>query len=185
MIWTIGHSTRTLEAFIGLLKEFQIHLLADIRSYPGSRRCPQFNSAPLKASLAGANIRYIHMNSLGGRRRVRPDSHNTGWIHPAFRGYADYMETVSFKEAIPELEDLASHELTAIMCAEALWWRCHRGLVSDYLKWRGWTILHILGPGKTEEHPFTKPARIEDGELSYRLPEDLDGSKYQGSLDLF
>src|SRR5512138_945200 len=151
-IWTIGHSNRTIEAFIGLLEEFHIELLADIRSYPGSRHCPQFNTDPLKESLSEVMIRYVLLEHLGGRRKVRPDSHNTAWIHPAFRGYADYMETPSFREAVQQLEELASAHRTALMCAEALWWRCHRGLVSDYLKWQGWTVIHILGTGKTEVH---------------------------------
>jgi len=167
MIWTIGHSTRTLEEFIAMLRSFQIELLADIRSFPGSRRYPHFNKEALEVSLPENNIKYIHLRELGGRRKVRPDSVNTGWRVAAFRGYADYMETDAFKIAIKELEALALKERTAYMCSEAVWWRCHRSLVSDYLKMQGWTVMHIMGIGKMEEHPYTSPARIVGDHLVY------------------
>ena len=167
IIYTIGHSTHTLEEFVAMLKSFNIELLADIRSFPGSRKFPHFNKENLPASLAENNIEYIHLKNLGGRRKVNPDSCNTGWRVAAFRGYADYMETESFKKAIQELEQIASQKRVAYMCAEAVWWRCHRSLVSDYLKNEGWTVLHIMGVGKSTEHPYTAPAKIIDGKLDY------------------
>ncbi len=167
IIWTIGHSTRTLDEFITMLKSFQIERLADIRSFPGSRRYPHFNNKTLEVSLPENNIKYIHLKELGGRRQVRSDSINTGWRLAAFRGYADYMETSTFKKATLELERLAYKERTAYMCSEALWWRCHRSLVSDYLKVHGWTVMHIMGVGKAQEHPYTSPAEIVNGELLY------------------
>ncbi|MGN6296189.1 MAG: DUF488 domain-containing protein, partial [Ginsengibacter sp.] len=126
IIYTIGHSTHTLEEFIAMLKSFNIELLADIRSFPGSRKFPHFNKENLPASLAENNIEYIHLKNLGGRRKVNPESCNTGWRVAAFRGYADYMETENFKKAIKELEQIASTKSVAYMCAEAVWWRCHR-----------------------------------------------------------
>jgi uncharacterized protein (DUF488 family) len=166
-IWTIGHSTRTFDEFIDMLKSFQIELVADIRSFPGSRRYPHFNKEALEVSLPENNIKYIHLRELGGRRKTRPDSINTGWRLDAFRGYADYMETDAFKTAITELEHFASQERTAYMCSEAVWWRCHRSLVSDYLKNRGWTVIHIMGAGMAQEHPYTSVAEIVNGELRY------------------
>jgi uncharacterized protein (DUF488 family) len=167
VIYTIGHSTHTLEEFVVMLKSFNIELLADIRSFPGSRKFPHFNKENLAASLAEKNIEYIHLKNLGGRRKVNPDSCNTGWRVAAFRGYADYMETENFKKAIEELEKIASQKRVAYMCAEAVWWRCHRSLVSDYLKNEGWTVLHIMDVGKSTEHPYTSPAKIIDGKLDY------------------
>ncbi len=167
LIWTIGHSTMTLVEFIKLLKLFQIECIADIRSYPGSRRHPQFNKEELEISLPRNDIKYIHFPDLGGRRKVKADSSNTGWHHPAFRGYADYMETSSFIQAAKELENLASGERTAYMCSESLWWHCHRSLLSDYLKLHGWTVLHITSQGKSHEHTYTSPARIVNGKLLY------------------
>lgn len=166
-IWTIGHSTRTLEEFVAMLQSFQIELLVDIRSFPGSRRFPQFNKEALKISLPEHNIEYIHLVKLGGRRKALKDSHNTGWRVEAFRGYADYMETKDFHEAIKELEMLAVEKRVAYMCSEAVWWSCHRSLVSDYLKFKGWKVMHIMAINKAEEHPYTKPARIEDDKLVY------------------
>ncbi|HZW65720.1 MAG TPA: DUF488 domain-containing protein, partial [Hanamia sp.] len=167
IIYTIGHSTHTLEEFVAMLKSFNIELLADIRSFPGSRKFPHFNKENLPPSLAENNIEYIHLKNLGGRRKVNPESCNTGWRVAAFRGYADYMETESFKKAIKELEQIASEKRAAYMCAEAVWWRCHRSLVSDYLKHNGWTVLHIMGVNKSTEHPYTAPAKIMNGKLNY------------------
>ena len=166
-IWTIGHSTRDLDDFITMLRSFKIELVADIRSFPGSRRYPHFNKEALEVSLPENQIKYIHLRELGGRRKVRPDSINIGWRVAAFRGYADYMETAAFKKAVKELEDLAFKERTAYMCSEAVWWRCHRSLVSDYLKLNGWTVMHIMGIGKSEEHPYTSPASIVENHLTY------------------
>lgn len=171
MIWTIGHSTRELGEFIYILKSFKIECIADIRSFPGSKRYPHFNKEALELSLPQNNIKYIHLRELGGRRKVKPDSINAGWRLAAFRGYADYMETSSFKEALQGLERLGSAERIAYMCSEALWWRCHRALVSDCLKLHGWTVLHIMGIGKTQAHTYTSPSRIVNGELLYPAAE--------------
>jgi uncharacterized protein (DUF488 family) len=166
-IWTVGHSTRTIEEFVGLLAAHSIRLVADVRQFPGSRRYPQFNKETLERSLAAQGIKYLHIPELGGRRRARKDSFNTASRKAAFRGYADYMETTGFAAGIERLSE-AAKENTAIMCAEAVWWRCHRGLISDYLKVRGVEVLHILDEKKMEPHPFTSAARIVNGELSYR-----------------
>lgn len=166
-IYTIGHSTHSPGEFIGMLRSFQVECVADIRSFPGSRKFPHFNREVLEISLPENHIEYFHLKELGGRRKVKPDSHNTNWRHPAFRGYADYMETGSFMEAISDLESLALRKTTAYMCSEALWWRCHRALVSDRLKLNGWTVLHITGASKMQEHNYTSAARIVNGELHY------------------
>ena len=167
VIWTIGHSTRTIEQFLELIDEHKVKLLADVRQFPGSRRYPQFGKAQLAAELERAGIIYTHLPELGGRRRARPDSQNTAWRNEAFRGYADYMETAQFKAGIDRLLEAGSSSVTAMMCAEALWWRCHRALISDYLKAMGYTVKHIIGPHKVEEHPFTTAAHIVDSKLSY------------------
>jgi uncharacterized protein (DUF488 family) len=167
IIWAIGHSTRTFEEFVAMLHSFNIEIVADIRSFPGSRKFPQYNKETLQVSLPQNNIQYVHLKSLGGRRKVKPDSKNTAWRNAAFRGYADYMETNSFKEGIAELEKLALKQRTAYMCSEAVWWRCHRSMVSDYLKLNGWNVMHIMGIEKEEKHPYTSPARIVNGKLSY------------------
>lgn len=166
-IRTIGHSTRSLEDFIALVKSFDIELLCDIRSFPGSRRFPHFNKEALQKSLPQENIEYLHLPELGGRRKTNPDSKNTAWRNASFRGYADYMETDEFKNAITELEQLATDKRTAYMCSEAVWWRCHRSMVSDYLKVRGWKVMHIMDIGKSTEHPLTSPAHEKQGELFY------------------
>ena len=166
-IWTIAHSTRSFEDLLEMLHSFQIEMLVDIRSYPGSRRYPHFNKEALEISLPQNNIQYTHLKMLGGRRKVNPNSKNTTWRNIAFRGYADYMETDDFKKGIEELETIAIKKRTVYMCSEAVWWRCHRSMVSDYLKARGWKVMHIMNTGKAEEHPYTAPARIVNGELSY------------------
>jgi uncharacterized protein (DUF488 family) len=167
-IWTIGHSTRSLEEFTAALDSFEIKILADVRSFPGSRRYPHFNKEQLNASLAGRGIEYQHFPELGGRRRARSDSVNMVWRNESFRGYADYMETKEFSRGIARLRELARRGRTAIMCSEAVWWRCHRSLISDYLKVNRVEVVHILGVGKAEIHPFTSAARIVNGALSYR-----------------
>ena len=166
-ICTIGHSTRTLEHFIQMLQSFNIHTLVDIRNFPGSKRYPHFNKENLEESMPANNIQYIHLKLLGGRRPVQKDSKNTAWKHPAFRGYADYMETDDFKNGIKQLESIATKNTTAYMCSEALWWRCHRALVSDYLKLNGWTVNHIMDVAKSTEHTYTAPAKIVNGKLFY------------------
>src|SRR6266851_4309199 len=167
-IWNIGHSTRKIDIFLWLLEENQIKLIADVRMFPGSKRYPQFGREALAKSLSERRIRYEHFPELGGRRKAKPDSKNTAWRNESFRGYADYMETEEFRNGITRLVDLAQESgPTAIMCAEAVWWRCHRSLISDYLKVRGVAVIHILDEKKTEPHPFTSAATIVNGELSY------------------
>lgn len=170
-IFTIGHSTHTFDKFAEMLKSFDIKLLADIRLFPGSRRYPHFNKETLEAALKKHTIRYKHFPDLGGRRKPVKDSKNTAWRVEAFRGYADYMETPSFTNAIDALENLALVKRTAYMCSEAVWWSCHRALVSDYLKSRNWKVMHITNTAKAEEHPYTQPARIINGKLDYTEPD--------------
>lgn len=166
-IYTIGHSTRTIEEFIALLQIYQIGLVADIRNYPGSKRYPHFNKEALEVSLIENGIKYLHLKELGGRRKPKPDSVNTAWRNEAFKGYADYMETDEFKLGVELLQKVAKEHRSAYMCSEAVWWRCHRSLVSDYLKIRDWKVMHILSTTKANEHPFTSAATVNNGKLSY------------------
>jgi uncharacterized protein (DUF488 family) len=164
-IWTIGHSTRAIDEFISLLKENEIKLLVDVRAWPGSKRYPQFNKDALAESLTAHGIHYEHFPELGGKRKSKPDSRNTEWRNASFRGYADYMETEQFQKGIERLLDVAAEAgSTAFMCAEAVWWRCHRSLIADYLKARGVEVLHVFGAKKVEPHPYTSAARIVNGD---------------------
>lgn len=166
-IWTIGHSTRSFSEFLELLQQNSIKLLVDVRSLPGSRKFPQFNKGNLQIELPANGIQYEHMLALGGRRKVHKDSKNTAWRNASFRGYADYMETEEFREALGQLEKSTKDQSTCIMCSEAVWWRCHRSMISDALKLDGWKVLHILSLTKVEEHPYTSPANIKNGKLLY------------------
>jgi len=166
-IWTIGHSTRSLEELLTMLRSFNIEIVADVRHFPGSRKYPHFNKESMEITLPQNDIQYTHIKNLGGRRKVNPGSRNTAWKNDAFRGYADYMETDIFKEGIIELAGKASKQRTAFMCSEAVWWRCHRSMIADYLKLQGWRVMHIMDVAKAQEHPYTSPARIVDGELNY------------------
>jgi uncharacterized protein (DUF488 family) len=166
-IWTVGHSTRSLSEFLELLVASEIQALADVRRYPRSRKYPQFNEIELSNFLAKNKIEYSSLRQLGGRRRARKDSMNTVWRSESFRGYADYMETVKFKEGIERLLELAGRKRTAVMCSEALWWRCHRSLISDYLKAAGGVVEHLIDLRKTEAHPFTSVAQVKGGKLFY------------------
>ena len=166
-IWTVGHSTRSIDEFIRVLASLQIKTLIDVRTSPGSRLHPQFNKEQLKASLAKVGVDYHHLPSLGGRRRVKPDSRNTAWRNASFRGYADHMESEEFQEGISKLLEFAREKRTAFMCAESLWWRCHRGLISDHLKAHDYRVVHLIDEKQTEEHPYTTAARIIDGRLTY------------------
>jgi uncharacterized protein (DUF488 family) len=170
-IWTVGHSTRDAEEFLSLLTENKIGALADVRQFPGSRRFPQFNAENLKASLARVNIEYFHFPELGGRRKALENSPNIAWRNAAFRGYADYMASENFQKGILRLFELARKKRTAIMCAEAVWWQCHRSLIADFLKAQGREVIHILSAGKTQVHPFTSAAKIVDAKLSYATAE--------------
>lgn len=166
-VWTIGHSTRSADEFLALLTANGIEAVADVRRHAGSRRYPQFNPPALAAVLERHGIDYEPMPALGGRRKPHADSRNTIWRSESFRGYADYMETPAFRAAIDHLLALARRRRTTILCAEAVWWRCHRALIADFLKADGMEVLHILGPGKAEFHPWTPAAQIVDGHLSY------------------
>jgi len=166
-IWTIGHSTLTIAAFIGLLSANRIDLVADVRRFAASRRHPQFNRDDLAGSLSAAGIAYLHFPELGGRREPAADSENNGWRDAGFRGYADYMATREFEDGVFRLQQSVAGKRATVMCAEKDWHGCHRSLVSDYLKVQGLEVFHILEFGTTEPHPYTKPARIVDGKLSY------------------
>lgn len=171
-VFTIGHSTHPLEEFLKMLESFSIKTLVDVRSLPGSNKFPQYNQADFAASLKERGITYVYMKDLGGRRPSRKNSTNTIWRNKSFRGYADYMETEAFKKALNQLKALALKETTVYMCAEAVWWRCHRSMISDALKAEGWQVEHIMAPGKAVEHPYTKPATLVEGKLYYGPAEE-------------
>jgi uncharacterized protein (DUF488 family) len=166
-IWTVGHSIRSADEFNEILLQHEIGALIDVRSFPGSRRYPQFNKAELSAALASHGIGYLHLPQLGGRRRPSPTSKNTAWKNSSFRAYADHMESKEFQKGIVDLLKVAREKRTAVMCAEALWWRCHRSLIADFLKVKGIEVIHILDIRHTEPHPFTSAARLVAGQLSY------------------
>lgn len=173
-VFTLGHSTRAIEELLALLAGHGVRTLVDVRRYPGSRRHPQFSRDALAASLEGAGIRYIHEPDLGGRRAARPDSPHTAWRVEAFRGYADHMETPAFQAALERLIRQAAETPTAILCAEAVPWRCHRRLISDALVARDIPVLHILGPGRADPHELDPNARVLPGHrLLYAGPDDL------------
>ncbi len=166
-VYTIGHSTLPIEEFIGILKNNGIDTLIDIRSIAGSNANPQFNAENLKKSLKKADIEYIWLKELGGRRSgLGKKSPNKCWKNASFRGYADYMMTKDFSEGIRLLKRYMKDKTTALMCAESLYWRCHRVMVSDYLKSRGYKILHIIG-NKTYPHKYSECAKVRKGKLSY------------------
>jgi len=167
ILWTIGHSNRSLDEFLAMLATFEVEVLADVRRFPGSRKHPHFNQEQLAASVTAASIAYEFFPELGGRRKPRPDSPNTAWRNESFRAYADYMETDEFHAGIDRLSTLAENRRVAIMCSEAVWWRCHRSLISDYLKSHGVEVRHIMSPTKSEPHPYTSAARIVAGRLTY------------------
>ncbi|TLD40258.1 MAG: protein of unknown function DUF1130 [Candidatus Jettenia ecosi] len=167
-VWTIGHSARTLGEFFELLTANGIEAVADVRRYAASRKHPHFNRDALRNALSGIGVGYAPMPELGGRRRPRPDSQNTVWRSESFRGYADYMETEEFRAGIERLMELARRHRTVIMCAEAVWWRCHRSLIADYLKAGGVCVRHIISGKRNEIHPYTSAARLKNGRLSYR-----------------
>jgi len=169
--FTIGHSTRPLAEFTGLLKESEIDMLVDVRSIPRSRTNPQFNLDALPASLSTEGVGYVHLEALGGRRgkgKMDPPSQNTYWTHPAFRHYADYALGEPFREGLEQLLDLGHARRCAIMCSEAVWWRCHRRIVADYLLARGETVLHIMGPHQVRPATLTPQAQPQaDGTVIY------------------
>jgi uncharacterized protein (DUF488 family) len=165
-LFTIGHSTRPLEEFLELLAREGVTHLVDVRAFPASRRYPHFNGPELEKSLLSAGIKYSHAPDLGGRRRPRKDSHNTEWRNDGFRGYADYMETPRFENALDDLLRVAKTDRIVIMCAEAVPWRCHRSLISDAATARGVAVWHILDAG-VQQHRLTTFARIEAGRVRY------------------
>ena len=166
-ILTIGHSTRPIDEFIKLLRQHGIEQLVDIRTIPRSRRNPQFSSEALAKSVEDNGIGYVHLKELGGLRHPRPDSINTGWRNASFRGYADYMQTAEFEEALRRLLQLCEDKRCAAMCAEAVPWRCHRSLLADALVARGIPVEHILSGSQREVHSLTPFARIENGRVTY------------------
>jgi Protein of unknown function, DUF488 len=166
-ILTIGHSTRSIDEFIELLRQHGVERLVDIRTIPRSRHNPQFNSDALTKSLTDKGISYVHLKELGGLRHPRPDSINTGWRNASFRGYADYMQTAEFKEALRRLLELCEGKRCAVMCAEAVPWRCHRSLLADALVARGIPVEHILSGSRRDVHSLTSFARIENGRVIY------------------
>ena len=167
MIFTVGHSTLELARFVALLRDARIEAIADVRRHPGSRRLPWFNEEALAHGLAVAGIGYSHIPELGGRRTRAPDSPNGGWENAAFQGYADWMGTAEFAAGLHRLERTANARPTAIMCAEAQWWRCHRRLLADALLTRGWRVRHLMPDGRTADHALTSFAVVVDGRLSY------------------
>ena len=166
-IHSVGHGTRPIEEFVQVLRAAEVKTLADIRSAPGSRRHPQFGQAALAASLNAAGIEYVHLRGLGGRRDAAPDSPNVALKVDAFRGYADHMSTEEFAADYARLVAAARERATAFMCAETLWWRCHRRLVSDRLMVDGWDVVHLLARGKSESHRLWDVARVVDGRIVY------------------
>ena len=171
-LWTLGHSTRPIDEVIGWLRAHQISLLIDVRTVPRSRYNPQFNMDTLVQSLRNAWLQYRHLPELGGLRKPKKDSLNDGWRNASFRGYADYMQTDEFLKALEALMAESRLQPTAIMCAEAVPWRCHRSLIADVLVSRGWEIRHIMSPEKATPHVLTSFAHFEEGTLTYPKPTD-------------
>ena len=169
-IYTIGHSTRTIEQFIELLKAHDIEELVDVRTIPKSRHNPQFGAEELAASLQRAGIAYKHLAKLGGLRHASKDSVNLGWQNISFRGFADYMATSEFQAGLDELKALAEKKTVAIMCAEAVPWRCHRSLIADALAVQGWQVLHIQSRKTASPHELTTFLKVHDGKITYPEP---------------
>jgi uncharacterized protein (DUF488 family) len=188
VVWTIGHSTRPIEEFVALLKANRITLIADVRKLPGSRRFPQFNQTELKQSLNAAGIGYEHLPGLGGRRPARKDSpsgewNNGAWKNAAFRGFADYMQTPEFADNLARVVELARSERIALMCAEAVPWRCHRSLIADSLIAHGIRVENIIGAGKTQPHTLKPWARVTGTRVTY--PAESAGDSNADSRPLF
>ena len=176
IVHTIGHSTRTTAELVGLLREGGVELVADVRRFPRSRTNPQFNAEALGPALDQDGIGYRHLAALGGRRSAvgaHAPSRNTLWRQAAFRAYSDYAETAEFRDSFEALLDLAREHSVAIMCAEAVWWRCHRRIIADYLLARGVEVRHILGAGKIEPATLTPGAAVEEGRVAYRDPDKV------------
>lgn len=166
-IFTVGHSTRSLEELGAVLASFGVSVLADVRTIPRSRRNPQFNAESLPATLGARGVRYVHLPRLGGLRRPRGDSPNAAWRNEGFRGFADYMLTGEFEAGLAELRSLAATGTVALMCAEAVPWRCHRSLLADALTARGAHVEHLTGVGRSSPHRLTAFAKVEGARVSY------------------
>ena len=171
-VYTIGHSNRSIEDFVLLLQANDVEMLIDIRTIPKSRHNPQFGQGELPGSLAKAGIDYRHMSDLGGLRKTRADSINAAWRNTSFRGYADYMQSDEFAAAVEELVNIATDRALAIMCAEAVPWRCHRSLVGDALLVRGIEVIDIMGPKSTRAHALTSFAHVDGATISYPPPDE-------------
>ena len=178
VIFTVGHSTRTIEELVGILRAHGVERLVDVRTIPRSRHNPQFNRETLSKALHNRRINYRHMKALGGLRHARPDSINTGWRNLSFRGYADYMQTPSFGQALEMLVKLAAQKPTAIMCAEAVPWRCHRSLIADALTGRGYNVRDIMTAARATQHVLTQMARVCGQQVTY--PAELYDAKRKG-----
>jgi len=166
-LWTVGHSSRPWEEFLRLLRPERIDVIADVRRHAGSRKHPQYGPDEFPALLTAAGLGYAPLPELGGRRRPRRDSPNTVWRNPSFRGYADHMATEEYARGRTRLLNAAGELRTAMLCSEAVWWRCHRALIADDLKAAGVRVLHIMAPGRTTEHPYTAAASVHGGILAY------------------
>lgn len=172
-VYTIGHSNRLIEEFLDLLREHGVERVLDIRTVPKSRHNPQFGQDQLPASLEAAGIGYAYIRELGGLRRARKDTPNGAWRNASFRGYADHMQTPEFNEHVEEVAQLAQGQRCALMCAEAVPWRCHRSMVADALTVRGVPVEHIINKGKTKPHTLTPFARVDGTRILYPPPEDV------------
>jgi uncharacterized protein (DUF488 family) len=166
-IFTIGHSTHELKQFGALLRAHRVECVVDVRRYPRSRRMPHFSGDALEESLPADGLGYVHLVELGGRRQALKSSPNTGWTTSGFRGYADHMSSPAFEAGLERVEAIARKSVSALMCAEALWWRCHRRLVSDALVARGWRVTHIGADGRLENHSLTSFAAVSGGRVTY------------------
>ena len=172
VLFTIGHSTHSIEEFIALLNAHKVQHLVDVRSIPKSRHVPQFNTDALRDSLRTANIEFTHLKALGGRRHTRKDSINTGWRNASFRGYADYMATPQFAEGLTALIEIARTTPTVIMCAEAVPWRCHRSLIADAMMLQGWDVRDILTRAPATKHRLTPFLKVVNGQATYPAPDE-------------
>ncbi len=170
VLWTVGHSTRAIDEYIRILKSYDIELVVDVRTIPRSRKNPQFNKDDLKSALAEEGIEYIHEKELGGLRHSKKDSPNTAWRNESFRGFADYMQTPAFSQALARLAATAQEKRTVIMCAETLPWRCHRSLIADALIADGFKVIEIFKEGQSRQHKLTPFAVVEDEKVTYPAP---------------
>jgi len=168
-LWTVGHSNHPIEKLVGILQAHNMEIVIDVRRFPASRKWPHFNAAALGATLAAAGILYRDLPELGGRRRPRPDSPHTAWRVEAFRGYADFMDTPEFARGREKIEQIAGEMRAALLCAEALPWRCHRSLIADALVARGWEVGDILSEREVRPHRLPEFAKVTDGRIIYKL----------------